>query len=41
MKKDFDVIQKKINLHGNEITRIQGLSGKMAIICEKCGLQMF
>ena len=31
MKKDFDVIQKKINLHGNEITRIQGLSGKMAM----------
>ena len=31
MKKDFDVIQKKINLHYNEITRIQGLSGKMAM----------
>ena len=31
MKKEFDVLQKKIHLHENEIKRIQGLSSKYAM----------
>ena len=31
MKKEFDVLQKKIHLHENEIKRIQGLASKYAI----------
>lgn len=31
MKKDYDVLLKQINLHNNEITRIQGLASKMAL----------
>ena len=31
MKKEFDVLQKKIHLHENEIKRIQGLTSKYAI----------
>lgn len=31
MKKEFDVLQKKIHLHENEIKRIQGLAAKYAV----------
>lgn len=31
MKKEFDVLQKKIHLHENEIKRIQGLANKYAM----------
>lgn len=31
MKKEFDILQKKIHLHENEIERIQGLSSKYAL----------
>lgn len=31
MNKEYDVLQKKINLHSNEIQRIQGLTSKLAL----------
>lgn len=31
MKKDYDVLLKQINLHNNEITRIQSLASNQAM----------
>ena len=31
MNKDYDILQKKNNLHSNEISRIQGLTTKLSL----------